>query len=129
MIEREQYLLDLGRLAGAPEQTLDEARSDEVSSPLGLHDTTLFDEGASAAGALYDEADGREYREQDNSDVYDGLSVFEEPRSIRLPYFDDVLVAVHRDGGLTDEELDEALDPDVLAELEAEAAEDTFLDY
>ncbi len=59
-----QYQMDHLGLAGEPDPTWQSADQYDGGSPLGLHDTSLFDMNESASGSLYDEATGNPY---DNS--------------------------------------------------------------
>lgn len=56
-----QYQADKAGLAGVPDRTWREGDHYDHGSPLGLHDTTLFDQGESAAGSSTDEATGESY--------------------------------------------------------------------
>lgn len=81
-MDNAQYQLDLGALAGAPELGWQEADHFDGGSPLGLHDTTLFDQnGSELGGELYDPATGLRY---DNS-TYTGFEDLQTLETAQRP--------------------------------------------
>lgn len=55
---RNQYFADEEGLAGEPDSSWEDYDDHDGGSPMGLHDTTLFDQDESSAGEPYDEATG-----------------------------------------------------------------------
>jgi hypothetical protein len=84
-----QYLLDIARLGGEPDSGWMNDEGHDSGSPLGLHDTTLFDENESQAGDQYDPATGEKY-DNSTSDNTGPLSVREFDREVSDELEDDI---------------------------------------
>jgi hypothetical protein len=113
-----QYQLDLAELAGKPD--LPRARrADEEGAPLGIHDTTLYDENQGRLGQnLIDLATGKPY-DNDSFFEYDGLTIETPVRMIKLPNLDELLEHLV-DEGLVDG--DEVFDAEIQAIIELDIA-------
>lgn len=126
MVEKPvEYLVDLAGLAGEPESNRTR-RQDEEGSPLGLHDTTLFDEGSSASGELYDPMTGEPYKNRDIYTETEGLTVVIPVRVIKVSLAD--LLQSLIDNGSVDP--DEVLDTDIQREITDEiSCDERFGDF